>query len=96
MAANPAGQQRVRGVVLTVRLDDEGEALAVAVATADGEQYLIDSGEKGDELLNFVDAFVEVDGVVRLEDGELHLRVGDYQLVEAEPGEGEDGDEALP
>ncbi|MBK8481248.1 MAG: hypothetical protein IPL40_08745 [Proteobacteria bacterium] len=96
MAANQAGQLSVRGIVVTVRLDDEGEALAVAVATAEGEQYLIDSGEKGDELLNFVEAFVEVVGLARLADGELHLSVSDYQLVEAAPGEDEEGDEGLP
>jgi len=93
MAANQGGQQTIRGVVVACELDDEGEALAVAIAATDGQQYLIDSGDKGAELLNFVDASIEVVGTLRRGEGELRLSVIDYQLVEEEPQDQDDDED---
>lgn len=92
MAANQGGQETIRGVVVAHELDEEGEALTVAVAAAGGQRYLVDAEGQGAELLNFVDAQVEVTGTVRRAAGELQLSVIDYQLVEEEP-QHEDGDE---
>lgn len=92
MAANQGGQETIRGVVVAHELDGEGEALTVVVAAADGQRYLVDAEGQGAELLNFVDAQVEVTGTVRRDAGELQLSVIDYQLVEEEPQD-QDNDE---
>lgn len=92
MAANQGGQETIRGVVVAHELDDEGEALTVAIVAAGGQRYLVEAEGQGAELVNFVDAQVEVTGTVRRAAGELQLSVLDYQLVEEEP-QNEDGDE---
>ncbi len=55
----------VRGIVIPVDWDEEGNMLAAAVSGSDEQEYMIEQDEKGEELLEFIRHEVEVDGVVR-------------------------------
>jgi hypothetical protein len=55
----------VRGIVIPVDWDEEGNILAAAVSGSDEQVYVIEQDEKGKEVLEFIRHEVEVDGVVR-------------------------------
>jgi hypothetical protein len=55
----------VRGIVIPVDWDEEGNALAVAVSASDEQEYVIEQDEKGKELLEFIRHEIEASGVVR-------------------------------
>ena len=55
----------VRGIVISVDWDEEGNTLAAAISCSNEQEYLIEQDEKGKELLEFIRHEIEVDGVVR-------------------------------
>ena len=55
----------VRGIVIPVEWDEEGNALAAAISGSDEQEYVIEQDEKGKELLKFIRHEIEVDGVFR-------------------------------
>jgi hypothetical protein len=55
----------IRGIVIPVDWDKEGNALAVAISGSDDEEYVIERNEQGKELLGLIRQEIEVSGVVR-------------------------------
>lgn len=55
----------VRGIVIPVDWDEEGNALAAAISSPDEQEYFIEQDSKGKELLGFMQQEVEVSGTVR-------------------------------
>lgn len=55
----------VRGIVIPVDWDGEGNALAVAISSPDEQEYVIEQDKKGKELIGLIRQEVEVSGVVR-------------------------------
>lgn len=55
----------VRGIVIPVDWDKEGNALAVAISSLDEQEYVIELDEKGKELLKFIRYEIEVDCMFR-------------------------------
>jgi len=55
----------VRGILIAVDWDENGNALAAAVFDRDEEDYLVHLDAKGKELLGLVRREVEVIGVIR-------------------------------
>lgn len=55
----------VRGIVIPVDWDEEGNMLAAAISGSDEQEYVIEQDEKGKELLQFIRHEIEVSGLVR-------------------------------
>ncbi len=55
----------VRGIVIPVDWDDEGNALAAAISSPDEQEYLIKQDAKGKELVGLMRQEIEVRGVVK-------------------------------
>ena len=55
----------VRGIVIPVDWDEEGNALAVAILGAGEEEHLVEQDEGGKKLLELMQQEVEVSGVVK-------------------------------
>jgi hypothetical protein len=55
----------VRGIVIPVDWDDEGNVLAAAISSPDEQEYLIKQDAKGKELVRLMRQEIEVSGVVR-------------------------------
>lgn len=55
----------VRGIVIPVDWDDDGNALAVAILGPGEEEHFVEQDEKGKELLELIRQEIEVSGVVR-------------------------------
>ena len=55
----------IRGIVIPVDWDKQGNALAVAISGSDDEEYVIEKNEQGRELLGLIRQEIEVSGVVR-------------------------------
>ena len=55
----------VRGIVIPVDWDTEGNALAVAISSPDEQEYVIVLDEKGKELLQFIRHEIEVKCIFR-------------------------------
>jgi len=71
----------VRGIVIPVDWDEEGNAFAVAISSPDEQEYVIEQDEKGKELLEFIRHEIEVDGVVRKAiKGRKTITVRSYRL----------------
>ena len=54
----------IRGIVIPVDWDKQGNALAVAISGSDEEEYVIEKNEQGRELLGLIRQEIEVSGVV--------------------------------
>ena len=55
----------VRGIVIPVDWDEEGNALAVAILGAGEEEHFVEQDEEGKKLLKLMQQEVEVSGTVR-------------------------------
>ena len=55
----------VRGIVIPVDWNDEGNALAVAILGAGEEEHFVEQDEEGKKLLQLMQQEVEVSGTVR-------------------------------
>lgn len=55
----------VRGIVIPVDWDKEGNAITVAISGLDEQEYVIEQDEKGKELIGLIRQEIEVSGVVR-------------------------------
>jgi hypothetical protein len=71
----------VRGIVIPVEWDEEGNALAAAISGSDEQEYVIEQDEKGKELLKFIKHGIELDGVVgKTIKGRKTITVRSYRL----------------
>jgi hypothetical protein len=70
----------LRGVVIPVQWDDEGNATAVALSAYDEDEYFIDRGGEGVRLMADMRKRVEVQGMVREEAGRKIITVKAYSL----------------
>ena len=55
----------VRGIVIPVDWDKEGNAIAVAILSPDEQEYVIEQDKKGKELIGLIRQEIEVSSVVR-------------------------------
>ena len=55
----------VRGIVIPVDWDKEGNAIAVAISSPDEQEYVIEQDKKGKELIGLIRQEIEVSSVVR-------------------------------
>jgi hypothetical protein len=54
----------IRGILVPVDWDEDGNILAIAVSTPGEQQYIVEKNSKGKELLGMIRQEVEVTGVV--------------------------------
>lgn len=77
----------IRGLVIPVEWDDEGQATAVAISAFDETEYWVTRGAKGARLLALVHREVEVHGLVQdMGSGKKLIRVERYRSVPAKEG----------
>ncbi len=74
-------QIRIRGIVIPVGWDAEGNAIKAAIFTGNEEEYFIDEDEKAKRLLGLMRQEVEVRGAVREEADQKIITVVNYQRV---------------
>ena len=55
----------VRGIVIAVDWDKEGNAIAVAILSPNEQEYVIEQDKKGKELISLIRQEIEVSSVVR-------------------------------
>ncbi|MBN2515522.1 MAG: hypothetical protein JXC33_05750 [Deltaproteobacteria bacterium] len=70
----------IRGIVVPVEWDEEGDILAVSILTDDEDEYAVDHHGKGSEFLNLINAEVEVDGYVDIVSGEKRIKIISYLI----------------
>lgn len=75
----------VRGIVIPVDWDEKGKVVAAALSTRTEDEYLIDHGYKGKELLHHIQEEVEVSGVARKNNGKKTITVQEYILKRSQP-----------
>jgi hypothetical protein len=79
----------IRGVVIPMDWDEHGNVVRIAISSHDENEYLVDKGGKGNELLAFIRKEVEVDGEVKEEDHRKVIKVKKYHVKreqDSEPG----------
>ena len=71
----------VRGILIPVDWDEEGNALAAAISGLDEQEYLIEQDAKGKELLGLMRREIEVRGMVsKAIKGRKRIKVKSYGL----------------
>ena len=68
----------VRGVVIPMEWDEQGNVVSIAISSHDETEYLVDKGGRGHELLALVRKEVEVGGEIREEDHRKVIKVKKY------------------
>lgn len=71
---------RLRGIVIPMDWDEKGKVVTAALSTHTEDEYLIDHGYKGKELLHFIQEEVEVSGVATKNHGKKTISVQEYIL----------------
>jgi hypothetical protein len=92
---NETGTERtIRGTVTAAKWDDEDAVTGVMIVTDDDEEYFVALKDTGKELLDLVDAEVELTGTISKKGGIQQIVVKDYKEVEfADSDDGEDSDD---
>jgi hypothetical protein len=76
------GSTTVRGIVIPVEWDEDGKALAVAVAASGENDYLIEQDSKGRELFWHIRQEVEIIGIVgKGSKGDQTITVSTYDVI---------------
>jgi len=74
----------VRGILIPVAWDQEGNVLAVGLAGIDEKEYLIDNHKELKGLLRLLRTEVEIRGVLRREAGKQIIAVTSFSHTSAE------------
>lgn len=80
MSRNKGRESTINGVILPDKWDDHDNVVGVAIGTPDGEEYLVESNERANQLLAFVDDAVRATGVIRQRlDGSITISVKSFE-----------------
>jgi len=71
---------RIRGIVIPVEWDEEGNVVSVAVSAHDEDEYLIDGQGRGEEFKALMRREVEIRGELREERKKKIVTVKEYNL----------------
>ena len=71
---------RIRGIVIPVDWDEQGNVSAVGIAAHDEEEYRVGADAKGKELIGLLRQQVEVSGIVREKEDKKIIKVKKYSL----------------
>ena len=78
----PQASVTVRGILIPVEWDEDGNALAVAVSAPGEKEYIVQQDSKGKELLALMRREIEIVGVIGKErKGRKTIAVRTYYLV---------------
>jgi hypothetical protein len=77
----------IKGVVIPMDWDEHGNVVRIAISSHDEEEYLVEKGGKGQELLAFIRKEVEVGGEIKEADHKKVIRVKKYQVKQGEHSE---------
>ena len=77
---------RIRGIVLPVEWDSEGNAIKAAIFSANEEEYLIAQNRNSSRLLSLLKQEVNVRGRLREEAGQKVIVVEGYEMLKGEGG----------
>ncbi|MEW5723984.1 MAG: hypothetical protein AB1896_12815 [Thermodesulfobacteriota bacterium] len=72
----------IRGQVVPYEYDAEDNVIGVLIADDEDKDYHVQSSELGRGLIDYLDEYVEVTGTVQVVEGEYHLTITDFELVE--------------
>jgi len=73
----------VRGLIIPMDWDDQGNVTGVAISTSLEEEYRIELDRRGEELLAFVREQVKASGKIKLDaQGAKVMMVDTYQILE--------------
>lgn len=73
----------IRGHVIADDRNEDDEVIAVAITTADEEEYVVENGPQGHRLAGHVNDLVEASGVVRTDrHGRKNIRVTGFEVLD--------------
>ena len=76
-----------KGIIIPSGWDTEGGIKSISLQTIDEDEFLIENNKFGNELMDFINAKVEVKGKVRERiDGKKSLSVREFTPVESYHG----------
>lgn len=82
MEASNGPPVTVRGIIIPVAWDGEGNAVSASISCPGEQEYLVQQDKKGNELLKLTREEVEITGVLkRTLKGRKTITVKAYQLV---------------
>jgi len=73
--------QKIRGIIIPVDWNIEGEIISLALSTHDEKEFIIDVDEDRDLWMSFVRKQVEVIGTIRKEEEKAIIKIIDYCLI---------------
>jgi hypothetical protein len=93
MSKQKSREVTINGVILPDKWDDLDNVIGVAIETTDGEEYLVESNERANQLLAFVDDAVQATGIIRQRlDGSMTISVKRFETFGPYDQETEDDD----
>jgi hypothetical protein len=66
---------KTKGIIVPVDWNEDGVAIAFAVSTFDEDEYVLEGGLSGEELMALIREEVEVLGELRIEGGKKTIAV---------------------
>ncbi len=73
---------KIKGIVVPVSWDDDGNILRISIHTTDENEYLIEQSKMGIDLLSHIQSKIVAEGPVRTRlDGKAIINVKGYRLI---------------
>ncbi|MFH1135556.1 MAG: hypothetical protein V1816_05670 [Pseudomonadota bacterium] len=82
MAKSSSTKVTIKGQILPNEWDEEDNVTSLMITDDDEREFLIEMTGKGQELLDFIDEYVEIVGTVKKWEGDYYLGVRSYEVIE--------------
>jgi uncharacterized membrane protein YcgQ (UPF0703/DUF1980 family) len=84
----------IKGFVTPEEWDNDDNVIAIGIST-DDDDYVVELNKMGEELFDFLDDDVEVNGIVREgKDGTKHIRITGYEVLSMDEDDEEDDEDS--
>ena len=75
-------QKGIQGIIVSKKLDGNGNVIGVGIRTLNEEEFLVELSRTGQELNSHINAEVIAQGTFRERlDGKTLIRISEYQLI---------------
>ena len=82
MAKSASNKVIIRGQVMANEWDAEDNPASLMITDDEEREFYIEMNSRGEELLDFLDEYVEVVGVVKKWEGDYYLNVRSFDVIE--------------
>ena len=83
MSRSSFNRVKIQGLVSPADWDEEGNVIAVSIATFDEDEYFVLRNSMGQKILPLLHKVVEIDGAVKQINKRKHIEIAEFHLIKS-------------